>query len=497
MDTDSSDSSEESTSLLSTSNDSVLPPLKVKQHSMLAITVSLIFTSYCIDSVLFPFFPNVGVKKGLLLSETGIVFSAFDFTRFVTAPIAGRMFDRCHPKKLCAIGATIAGLACISFGLTILVNSTELFFACCLAIRCVAGVGSAMLNVSGTSLLLKASGYETTTVVAFVETANKVGYAFGPAIGAFLYQFVGYSPMFAILGGTMLFLLPTFLYVVPKVDEKAPNFHGGFLAFLTIPGIFLMFLGWTSTKISATSRTSQLARFFYLSFHTSTTAMGLMFTLWAVCGTLGNICVANFVNKKYAPYILLIVWTMFVPVLLLAIPSPPISYLFGGKRFLPLSVVMLALLAWFVGFLHILCFSVALRLAWMNGYPENSLYTYGLLTGLMNSGLCLGSTIGPVLAGIITDYSGFEWTQTVNASLYTLMVILLASFLLYLKFTNQLSTLLGKNDKAADTEDSEHSVASQVAEACSERMKACLDESPVYTEVQPQPDLEQDLSSDN
>ncbi|XP_067945336.1 MFS-type transporter SLC18B1-like [Watersipora subatra] len=352
-----------------------------------------------------------------------------------------------------------------------------------------------MLNVSGTSLLLKASGYETTTVVAFVETANKVGYAFGPAIGAFLYQFVGYSPMFAILGGTMLFLLPTFLYVVPKIDEKAPNFHGSFLAFLTIPGIFLMFLGWTSTQISITSRTSQLARFFYLSFHTSTTAMGLMFTLWAACATLSNIFVANFVNKKYAPYILLTIWIMFVPMLLLAIPSPPISYLFGGKRYLPLSVVMIGLLAWFIGFLHILCFSVALRLAWMNGYPENSLYTYGLLTGLMNSGLCLGSTIGPIVSGIITDYSGFEWTQTMNSAIYTVMAILFGSYLLYLKYSNQLQTLMIEHNAPADdtSKDCESEKVEQVAQACLERMKSCLEESNVYTESRPQPKVVKDF----
>ncbi|XP_067944294.1 MFS-type transporter SLC18B1-like isoform X2 [Watersipora subatra] len=421
MDTDSLDSLEEKRSLINKPEEtnSLFP--KVKHYPMTFILVFLVFISFIIDSVLFPFFPKVGTNKGLLLSETGIVFSAFDLTRFLTAPIAGRMFDICHPKKLCTIGAIIAGSACISFGLTILANSKELFFASCLLIRCIAGVGSALMNVAGTSLLLKASGFETTTVVALVETANKVGYTFGPAVGAFLYELTGYIPMFSILGGCLMILIPIYYFIVPKVEEKCSETHGGFLSFLAIPGIFLMFLGWAVTKFSATTRTTGMANFYYLTFGTNTTMIGVLFTIWSAAAALGNAVITKILVKKYAAYMLLALWILFIPLVLLGLPSPPMSYLFGGKGYYIPSITVLSILAFFVGFFHILCFSVAQQVARMNGYPEHSLYTYGLLTGLMNSGLCLGSTIGPIITGIITDYSRYEWTQTMNSAIYTIM----------------------------------------------------------------------------
>ncbi|XP_067944376.1 MFS-type transporter SLC18B1-like isoform X2 [Watersipora subatra] len=480
MDTDTLDNEEETARLLAnaskTGSSEDVSLTKVKHHSMLAIILTLILFPFCIDTLLFPFFPNIATEKGLMISEIGVVFASFDFARFVTAPIAGSMFNICQPKKQCAVGAVIAGGACISFGFTILIKNEDLFFVSCLVIRCVAGIGSAMLNVSGTSLLMKASGYESPTIVAFVETANMVGFSIGPAIGAFLFQFVGYGMMFGVLGVCLVIVVPIFCCLVPKI------------------GLFLMFGTWIFIKLSVTSRSTEMTSYYHSAFGSTSSTMGLLFTIWSICSAVGTLCIAKFVNKKKAPYILLVVWAISIPFILLLGPSPPISYLFGGKRFFLLSATVYGIISFIAGFFYILPFSMALQIARLKGYPEDSLHTYGLLTGLMNSGLCLGSTIGPVLSGVISDYAGFPCVQSVIALLATLMIIFHGSHLLYLKSTNQLSALLMENKVDAEIvkTNNEDVVTKRVVEACSERMKSCLNKSIVSTEAQQPPYVDED-----
>ncbi|XP_067944141.1 MFS-type transporter SLC18B1-like isoform X2 [Watersipora subatra] len=189
---------------------------------------------------------------------------------------------------------------------------------------------------------------------------------------------------------------------------------------------------------------------------------------------------------------MLATWMIIVPLWLFILPSPSVNYFFGGKRYFVLTSVIMSIVSFVAIPLYILPFSIALRLASINGYPENSLHTYGMLTGLMNSGLCLGSTLCPILSGVIIDNIGFEWTQTVISSITTKTAIIFGSYLLHLKCTNQLSALFMDEETTADTkyDTKKQQETEQIAEACSERMKLCLQEPIVYTKVQLEPAAE-------
>ncbi|XP_067945329.1 MFS-type transporter SLC18B1-like [Watersipora subatra] len=275
-------------------------------------------------------------------------------------------------------------------------------------------------------------------------------------------------------------------------EEKNLSSNGNFLSFLTIPGLFIMFLSWVTIKLSETSRTPALTSFYYLSFGTTPSTMGILYAIWSLLNTAGIVGVTRFVDKKHASYLLLATWIVFIPICLFLLPSPPVSYLFGGKRYFVMTSITMGILALFASFFYILPFSIALRLACINGYPEDNLHTYGLLTGLMNSGLCLGSTLGPIMSGVIIDNIGFPWTQTVISSITTLMAILFGSYLLHLKCSNQLSALIMKDKATIGHKNKPKKLpeSEQIAEACSERMKLCLQEPIVYTKVQLEPSAE-------
>ena len=67
----------------------------------------------------------------------------------------------------------------------------------------------------------------------------------------------------------------------------------------------------------------------------------------------------------------------------------------------------------------------------INGHPSESLHAYGMVTGLVNSGISLGAMTGPLLSGIIIDALSYVWTSTILAFAYLSMVsILLVNFCL-------------------------------------------------------------------
>lgn len=58
----------------------------------------------------------------------------------------------------------------------------------------------------------------------------------------------------------------------------------------------------------------------------------------------------------------------------------------------------------------------------VNGHKKDSLHTYGMISGLTNCGVSLGSTVGPPLTGLITDKFGFQWAATYIPMCYLFMV---------------------------------------------------------------------------
>lgn len=63
----------------------------VKQRSMMAVILFLQFLTLSTDTILLPFFPSIGKAKGLTHTEVGVVFSAFEISRFISFPIFGSL----------------------------------------------------------------------------------------------------------------------------------------------------------------------------------------------------------------------------------------------------------------------------------------------------------------------------------------------------------------------------------------------------------------------
>lgn len=58
----------------------------------------------------------------------------------------------------------------------------------------------------------------------------------------------------------------------------------------------------------------------------------------------------------------------------------------------------------------------------LRGY-DASLVTYGMVAGMIGAGVSLGSCLGPILAGLLTQKFGFGWSTTILAFSLAVMVI--------------------------------------------------------------------------
>ena len=66
-------------------------PSPSRQRVMLAVLLSLQFLALSIDTLIVPFFPTLAETKGLNSIHNGIIFSGYEFVRFLTSPIYGSM----------------------------------------------------------------------------------------------------------------------------------------------------------------------------------------------------------------------------------------------------------------------------------------------------------------------------------------------------------------------------------------------------------------------
>ena len=59
----------------------------------------------------------------------------------------------------------------------------------------------------------------------------------------------------------------------------------------------------------------------------------------------------------------------------------------------------------------------------VNGY-EADMVTYGAVSGMMGSSMCLAGVVGPLMASFLTEVLTFNWSTTIMAFIIMVMVSL-------------------------------------------------------------------------
>ncbi|XP_067942589.1 MFS-type transporter SLC18B1-like isoform X2 [Watersipora subatra] len=394
-----------------------------KKYGMLLFLMFLQCLSRGSDTLLYPFYPEVARAEGVIMAYIGIVYSAYDLARFIFSPFFGTILTRWPPKSMCMVGTLISGCNLILFGYVGVISSGWYFLALCTILRVFAGVGSAMVTISTTSILLKASGFQSTNVIAIVEVGTGMAFAFGTALGGTLYEFVGYTATFWVSGGALVISTLFVAVFIPAVVEGEKKSQQGLFRLLTIPGCVLLCWTYVLARMQTTSRTIGLAELYIEELRSNPAVLGLLYAIWSAF-YIGSCAVATRLLNKFprSNYLALVIsWIWSGVAVLLICPSPLLDFIFHGKK--------------------------------VNGYKRDSLHTYGMVAGLVNGAMSLGSTIGPVISGVIIESTGFGWTTTYLAFANFILALFIGCYSIYMRVTGQPTEVVEYQDNEEVTEE--------------------------------------------
>ncbi|XP_067942596.1 MFS-type transporter SLC18B1-like [Watersipora subatra] len=410
-----------------------------KKYGMLLFLAFLQCLSRGSDTLIYPFYPEVARAKGVTMEYIGIVYSAYDFARFIFSPFFGTILSRWPPKSMCIVGTLISGCSVIFFGYVGVISSGRCFLALCTALRVFTGVGSSMVTISTTSILLKASGFQSTNVIGIVEIGTGMAFAFGTALGGTLYEFVGYTATFWVSGGALVISTLFIAVFIPAVVEEENKSQQGFFQLLTIPGCVLLCLTYVLARLQTTCRTIGLEELYIEKLGSNPAVLGLLYAVWSAIYIASCAVATRLLNKfPQSNYLALVIsWIWSGVTALLICPSPLLDFIFHGKKYFWLTTIDMVFVHIPTSVIYITLFRATLNLAEINGYKKDNLHTYGMVTGLVSGAMSLGSTIGPVISGLIIESIGFGWTTTYLAFTNFILALFIGCYSIYMRVTGQ------------------------------------------------------------
>uniref|UniRef100_A0A914X2N0 Major facilitator superfamily (MFS) profile domain-containing protein n=2 Tax=Plectus sambesii TaxID=2011161 RepID=A0A914X2N0_9BILA len=362
-------------------------------------------------------------RKGMNVTQIGIVFGVFELVMFIFAPILGKYMCVIGSKFMFISGLFITAGTSILFGFLNLLDTGPMFFGYSLAIRCVEAIGDAAFLTSSFAISAYTFPGRIATVVGILETFGGLGFTAGPAVGGLLFELGGYQLPFIVLGALLgvAAVLSYFLLESP-IDQEMKNTQG-MMSLLRIPLILLLVLAVVVCAMSLAFIDPTLADHLD-SFNLSPVLVGLMF-LW--CGGIYTITAPlwGYLIDRYNCAPSLMVFGAILAVFGMFFIGPP-PFL-GIEKSLFSIAAALVVLGIAIGALYIPTFQACLDTVKENGFPDN-FETYGCVSGLFQSAFSFGGFFGPTVGGFAVELIGFEWTTTIIAGIHFLVALPLIAY---------------------------------------------------------------------
>jgi len=369
-------------------------------------------------SLLSPFYTKEATRKGVSVTETGIVYGSVFFTTIVFSPIFGKYIERIGSRNLFLLGTLIAGIGNIGFGFLQWVDETYPFLTLSLIIRIISAMGEAAFFTAVYPLTVDASSEKhRSKALSVMETLFGLGMMAGPFVGGVLYEYGGFYLPFVVNGGSMvicsitaLILFKTKLKSKPahlSEDAKSDNIpKTKFSSLLKIPAVLYSCIVLGLSGISCTWYLPTLQPFLESEFHLDSVATGALLMVDGVTYALftpfwGWILDAG----RLSP-----LQTLFIGNLCIIVGYSflgPAPFLF----FIPSTVYMVGIGMTVHGFGVASCFLTTLTLmlsSVKSGRVPDTEQTNGMVTSLWFSFECLGGYLGSAGGGWAYDEIGFR-----------------------------------------------------------------------------------------
>jgi MFS family permease len=173
---------------------------------------------------LLPTLPLYVQDVGGTTQQVGFVMGAFAVGLLLCRPTLGNLADRRSRKLVVLIGMAVVAIAPLGY---LFVNSIPLL----LLIRAFHGICIAAYTTGNSALIVDLSPVrQRGEVIGYMSLTNPIGMAIGPAIGGFLQEQAGYTPLFLLSFGLGL-LGFCFAYqvkeprITPDVERESSQSH--------------------------------------------------------------------------------------------------------------------------------------------------------------------------------------------------------------------------------------------------------------------------------
>ncbi|KAM3727752.1 MFS-type transporter SLC18B1 [Dirofilaria immitis] len=375
-------------------------------------------------SCIAPFYSKEAKIKGLKSFEIGIVFGIFELMMLFVAPLFGKYMVLIGSKRMFVSGIGITGITAILFGFLNYFESSSLFFWSSISLRTLEALGDAAFATSSFAIGVKCFPERVAIIVGVMETFAGLGSTAGPLLGGILYEIGGFRLPFLTLGIVLLLLGLLAYFLVEHVDDDDVSLDGkSMLGMLKIPILWIMIYSVVMCAISTSFLDPTLADHLE-SFKLTPSIIGLMFLFsggtYTLTAPFWSIIIDKF-NCSKAIIMFGIVAVIFSMIIIG--PSPFLN----AKKSLGWIEIALGILGFAVSALYIPTFQMSINAVREYGYNE-SIQTYGSISGLFQSAYSLGSFVGPTLGGLCVHWIGFPWTTTIIALLNIIFIFTILFF---------------------------------------------------------------------
>ncbi|XP_055352330.1 MFS-type transporter SLC18B1-like [Paramacrobiotus metropolitanus] len=401
------------------------------------------------------FFPSFAHEKGATESDVGLIFGIMQLVIFVFSFVWGLTIHNIGTKFMYVSGIMVAGSAAALMGVLEYCPSSS-FVAMCFLTRLVEGLGASAVVTSSFTVIADEFPNSVSTMFGTCETFSGLGFMLGPVIGGSLFHLGGFKTPFLVLGGVVILCGLLALKTLPLNKTSRGRDYGTFKNYIKIPAVLVTLLA--------------------------------VFTI--TCG-MGFID-ASFSNhlRQFVPQQILLSLVFMIPTAVYFFSAPLIGYaldrfgrawefilaggvfsvvaylLMGPSPIFPADLHRLWLIiignvcmGFGVGMQLIPPFGKNLQTAIEHGFPE-TIDTYGMVSGSLNSAVSLGAFLGPTIGGAFYDDVGFEWTLSGFAILQICVTLITGILFLWLRYRRRsdsmgYSSYMGRPRVASAAEEDE------------------------------------------
>ncbi|MBE8539047.1 MFS transporter [Geoglobus acetivorans] len=326
---------------------------------------------------------------------SGIVISIWGLVATLVQPLAGKVIERSsRPKKILSLSLLLTAI--LIFFYTSIRTVEELLF-----LRVVLGIIESFLMVSSLTLVISLAGKKKGQSFGIYNTFTDLGFSISPIMAGILIS-LNLNIVFYI---SALFVLVSSMGVFMLVDEpeisEMKKRKGGFrdVSREIYPILVsLMFV------VALMSSIVPLENSFLERLSITPLEFGLSFSIYLITRTLSN-TYAGYLTDRHGGLKSYTISSLLISVTSLLILIPNI-YVFLGVRFIQGFIVALVYT------------SATVTIA------ERSGLSYAMSMSILSSVITAGLTAGPLIAGMMSGYVGFESPYILFSLLISVPVVL-------------------------------------------------------------------------